>query len=299
MDMREYQRRAQETDQNPSNAEEGLVVPLLGLAGEVGTLLSDYKKKLRDRDTYRLFKENVAEELGDILWYVANVATKFGLELDEIARLNLKKTRERFLREDTSERTSPYSLFDDGFPAEEQLPRQFSVEFTQQMQGKTATVFLKREGHIIGNRLTDNAYEDDGYRFHDVFHLSYAAFLGWSPVMRKLMGRKRRSHPKVDEVEDGGRSAVIEEGISAYVFAYAVDHDFLQNSTALDNELLRTIKKLTANLEVRERSPAQWEQAILMGYRIWREMRMHEGGKVHVDMLSQTLTYSPPTDSCR
>ncbi|ADO73734.1 nucleoside triphosphate pyrophosphohydrolase family protein [Stigmatella aurantiaca] len=292
MDLREYQRRAQETDRNPSNAEEGLIVPLLGLAGEVGTLLSDYKKKLRDRDTYRLFKENVAEELGDILWYVANVATKFGLELDEIARLNLKKTRERFLREDTSECTSPYSFFDDGFPAEEQLPRQFSVEFTQQMQGKTATVFLKWEGHIIGNRLTDNAYADDGYRFHDVFHLSYAAFLGWSPVMRKLMDRKRRSQPKVDEVEDGGRSAVIEEGISAYVFSYAVDHDFLQNSRALDDELLRTIKKLTTNLEVRERSPAQWEQAILMGYRVWRNMRTHEGGRVHVDMLKRTLTYS-------
>ncbi|MFP2897875.1 nucleoside triphosphate pyrophosphohydrolase family protein [Corallococcus sp. 4LFB] len=299
MDLREYQRRAQETDRNPSNTEEGLIVPLLGLAGEVGTLLSDYKKKLRDRDTYRLFKENVAEELGDILWYVANVATKFGLEIDEIARLNLKKTRERFLREDISECTNPYLLFDEGAPPEEQFPRQFSVEFTQQMQGKTAAVFLKWNGHIIGNRLTDNAYADDGYRFHDVFHLSYAAILGWSPVMRKLMGRKRRSQPKVDEVEDGGRSTVIEEGISAYVFSYAADHDFLQNSQTLDYELLRTIKKLTANLEIRERSTAQWEQAILTGYHVWHEMRSHEGGTVHVDMIKRTLTFSPTTNTHR
>jgi NTP pyrophosphatase (non-canonical NTP hydrolase) len=98
MDMREYQLQAQETDRSPSHEGEGLIVPLLGLAGEVGTLLADYKKKLRDRETYRLFKENVAEELGDILWYVANVATKFDLDLAEIARFNLKKTRDRWLQ---------------------------------------------------------------------------------------------------------------------------------------------------------------------------------------------------------
>jgi NTP pyrophosphatase (non-canonical NTP hydrolase) len=292
MDIKEYQRRAQETDRTPSDEQGGLIVPLLGLAGEVGTLLSDYKKKLRDRDTYRLFKENVAEELGDILWYVANVATKFGLELDDIAQFNLKKTRERFHRENKSERASAYSFFDKEFPVEEQLPHQFSVKFTQEMLGKTATVYLEWEGRTIGNRLTDNAYEDDGYRFHDVFHLSYAALLGWSPVTRKFMGRKRRSQPKVDEVEDGGRSSVIEEGISAYIFSYAKDHDFLENSPALDYELLRTIKKLTANLEVHERSPAHWEQAILVGYSVWRQMRAHEGGVVHADMVKQTFTYS-------
>ena len=38
----------------------------------------------------------------------------------------------------------------------------------------------------LGNDLMDNAYEDDGYRFHDVFHLACAAVLGWSPVLRAL-----------------------------------------------------------------------------------------------------------------
>jgi hypothetical protein len=166
------------------------------------------------------------------------------------------------------------------------------VNFTQKLDGRTAVVYLTWEGQEIGNRLTDNAYEDDGYRFHDVFHLSYAALLGWSPVMRKLLGRKRRSDPKVDEVEDGGRASVTEEGISAYVFSYAKDHGFLASVQALDYELLRTIKKLVASFEVRDRSPADWEQAILIGYEVWRQVRLHQGGVVHVDLQERRLSYS-------
>ncbi|MFI0349933.1 hypothetical protein [Actinomadura sp. 9N407] len=62
-------------------------------------------------------------------------------------------------------------------------------------------------------------------RMHDVFHLSYAAVLGWSPVMRSLMRRKRKSDPAIDEAEDGGRAIAIEEGISTMVFSYASRHN--------------------------------------------------------------------------
>src|SRR2546425_1996035 len=51
--------------------------------------------------------------------------------------------------------------------------------------------------------IQDNAYDDDGYRFHDVFHFAHLAILGWSPVLRKLLKRKRRNDVLVDEVEDG------------------------------------------------------------------------------------------------
>ena len=69
-------------------------------------------------------------------------------------------------------------------------------------------------GVPFGEELTDNAYDHDGYRFHDIFHFAYAAVLGWSPITRALLRRKRKSRPLVDEVEDGGRAAVIEEGIA-------------------------------------------------------------------------------------
>ena len=40
------------------------------------------------------------------------------------------------------------------------------------------------DGVLVGAALTDNAYQDDGYRFHDVFHIAFTAILGWSPVLR-------------------------------------------------------------------------------------------------------------------
>ena len=97
--LAEYQRRSQRTDHFPQPDDEGgdpLLGPLLGLAGEVGTLLAAYKKRLRDGAAYELFKDNVAEELGDILWYLANAAEKAGLSLDEVARSNLAKTSDRW-----------------------------------------------------------------------------------------------------------------------------------------------------------------------------------------------------------
>jgi len=47
-------------------------------------------------------------------------------------------------------------------------------------------------GTRVGDSLSDNVDEEDYYRFHDVFHLSFMTFLGWSPVIRKILGRKRK-----------------------------------------------------------------------------------------------------------
>jgi len=57
-----------------------------GLAGEAGQVLSEYKKYLRDGDSHILFKERFAEELGDLLWYLANTATKFDLLLPALIK---------------------------------------------------------------------------------------------------------------------------------------------------------------------------------------------------------------------
>jgi hypothetical protein len=143
----------------------------------------------------------------------------------------------------------------------------------------------------IGAALTDNSYDPDGYRFHDVFHLTFAAMLGWSPVIRSLLKRKRRSNPKLDEVEDGGRAVVIEEGIAALVFAYARNHAWLEGVTKLDYDLLRTIHNMTAHLEVRNRSTAEWEAAILRAYELWRPIVRNGGGRLHIDTLAGTISF--------
>ena len=59
-------------DQNSSE----MLVPLLGMVGELGELLAEYKKWLRDGQAYALFPDRAREELGDLLWYLSNTATK-------------------------------------------------------------------------------------------------------------------------------------------------------------------------------------------------------------------------------
>src|SRR5689334_10094571 len=101
MDMNTFQELAGRTDQAPLGGQgqpagPEMIVPLLGMAGEVGELLSEYKKYLREGDSHKLFKERVAEELGDLLWYVANAAGKFGLRLSDVAEMNIQKCRDRW-----------------------------------------------------------------------------------------------------------------------------------------------------------------------------------------------------------
>ncbi|MEB3179288.1 MAG: nucleoside triphosphate pyrophosphohydrolase family protein [Nostocaceae cyanobacterium] len=293
MDFSYYQQQALITDQVPGKEGNSIIVPLLGLVGEAGSLLSEYKKYLRDGDAHKLFKEGVAEELGDLLWYIANVASKFDLDLQEIAEGNLKKCLDRWGdigSVQTDVKTRGY-LFDSNFPENEQFPRQFQVEITEVNKDNSVKMRAFITGQKIGADLTDNSYSSDGYRFHDVFHLSYVAVLGWSPVIRKLIGRKRKSNPVIDEVEDGGRAIAIDEGISALVFSYAKNHDFLDGVPAIDYNLLKTIKNMTSHLEVRDCSLADWQDAILMGYKVWRQVEKNSGGTVIVDMDTRSLNY--------
>lgn len=288
----DYQAQAANTDQVPGTErnDRALLVPLLGLAGETGTLLSEYKKWLREGAAYRIFKERIAEDLGDILWYVANLASKEGLDLEAVAQENLNKLQARWLPGDGSQ-TCYLRIFDDQFPSHEQLPRKFQIDITETKTDGTTKVQMMMDGKPLGDGLTDNAYEEDGYSYHDIFHLSYVAVLGWSPVIRKLMGRKRRSDPRVDEVEDGGRASAIEEGISALVFDYAKDHSFLDNVDHVDYGILRTIKQLTRHVEVAERSEYQWEDAILKGFAVWRKFQQYRCGVLVADLTQRTLQF--------
>jgi hypothetical protein len=132
-----------------------------------------------------------------------------------------------------------------------------------------------------------------GYRYHDVFHLAYAAVLGWSPVLRQLMTCKRRSNQAVDSVEDGGRAIAIEEGISALVFGYASQHAFLEGLDHVDYGILRTIKELTNHLEVSECSEHQWQSAILQGFSVWRQLQAQRRGVVVGAMDSRSFAFEP------
>lgn len=293
MNFNDYQREALKTDIAAKKTNDELLTPLLGLAGEVGELLSEYKKHLWAGKGYKLWKERVSEELGDLLWYISNAASKFDLALEDIAQENLRKCRDRWAQPSHYGQMGfqVQSSFDDKYPENERLPRQMIAEIVEIGDAARPRIRLSIDGEVAGDLLSDNAYSTDGYRFHDVFHLTYAAVLGWSPVTRSNLERKRKSNPSVDEVEDGGRAIVIEEGVSALVFSYAAKHSFFQDVDHLDYELLRTIKGMTAGLEVSRCSMADWEKAIFLGYEIWRSVAANKGGVLDVNLDAQTVYF--------
>lgn len=295
MRFSEYQEKSALTDQSPLNTNgniNSLLIPLLGLAGESGSLLTEYKKYLRDGDAYKIFHERISEEIGDILWYLSNIATKENLDLEEIAKRNLLKTKDRW-HEQASDLFGP-KLFDVSFPSDQQFPRTFDIDvITKTNEKGKKQVELYYEDEQLGDSLTDNAYEDDGYRLHDVFHLSFMALLGWSPVMRKLFKCKRFSSDEIDENEDGGRAKVIDEAIVALVFIEAEKNSFFKNIDSVEYSLLRTIKDLTVHLEVSRVSTKQWEEAILKGVSIWRQLKEHGNGQIKGSLIMKTLDFYP------
>ena len=294
MDLDRYQKEAMGTDRIPTGGEEeeylSLVIPMLGLAGETGQLLSEYKKHLRDGDAHRLFRERVSEELGDLLWYIANVASKFELNLSEVAAANLEKVQARWAGE-----TPQPMCFDAMLPEHERLPRRFEVVLVDTGGNARRRLRVLIEGKPLGAELTDNAYSADGYRFHDVFHFAYAAILGWSPMTRALLKRKRKSCPLLDEVEDGGRALVIEEGIAAIAFDYARRHHMLEGVDILDYQLLRTIKDMSSHLEVKQCTTGEWQQAILQGFKVWRAVLASKGGRIAVDLDKRRIEFVGPS----
>jgi len=158
MNLDDFQKEALRTDRVPAvpggDDATALIVPMLGLAGETGQLLSEYKKHLRDGDAHRLFKERVSEELGDLLWYIANVASKFDLSLSDIAAANLVKVKGRW----AAERSGPL-VFDAELPEGERLPRRFEVELIDVPGPSRPQVRVLIDGKPFGAALTDNAYD--------------------------------------------------------------------------------------------------------------------------------------------
>jgi NTP pyrophosphatase (non-canonical NTP hydrolase) len=377
--IRDYVSQAMTTDRGSDGG--SLTFPLLGLFGETGSLLSEVKKKQRDRASYLGYAGAVVEELGDVLWYLTIVAARAGLSLSDIVgnldrihcdwerlpddalsfasmqpriitrradptpefektllqlagevgllmtdhetgRLNdnqpalsghlvaitrtlIKAANEAGVTLEASAVKNLNKIFDRWpsdriYPApfdelaepSEQLPRDLYVDiFERQVRGQTY-VFQRCNGLNIGDRLTDNAMAPDDYRFHDAFHFAYVAVLTWSPVIRSLFRLKRKSEPKIDEVEDGARATLIEEGVATWIFGQAAALDFFSNLKVgdLPFDTLKQVRQFVAGYEA-ERVPLWlWEEAILQGYAAFRFLRQHRRGRLHIDMNNHRLT---------
>jgi NTP pyrophosphatase (non-canonical NTP hydrolase) len=275
----EYQVVVERTDETKKR-----FVSLLGLVGEVGDLHSTYKK-LMAQEKYPTLRRDLTEELGDLLWYLTSLASLHDIPLGEIAQTNAAKAELLYS-------AGRGSAFDSQFPTDEQFPPQFSVEFIEKPLERGVHVKIAVNGVVIGDLLTDNAHEDDGYRYHDVFHLAYTAVLGWSPVTRALLRRKRKTDVDTDEIEDGARACIVEEAVSIFVFNQAQEREWYADINSIDIGLLKIIKRLTGNLEVKECSAKQWKQAIYQGFKAFDSLRKNHGGNVEVDTVNRTISFS-------
>ena len=295
MDIGDYQQQAARSDILPPDE---LTLPLLGLAGEIGNLATELKKRRRDALGYSGFQSEVREELGDLIWYAAALARRCDVDLGQVLVENLHKTHELYDRPATP---PPHDLFDEEFGSHEQLPRLIDITFAETVTpdndgaDSVPVVRIYRGASPVGDPLDDNSDDNDDYRYHDVLHLAHMAVLGWSPTMRGLLDAKRRSNPDTNRVQDGGRAAVIEEGLTAYVFSVASEHSFFATGDRVPADVVKACRKMTDHLEVSRRTSADWEYAILAGYEMFRAVRQHRGGTVRADLVRRTVTFTAPT----
>jgi hypothetical protein len=224
-------------------------------------------------------------EIFSALFHAAVIAD---VDLRQAAQHNVSKINSRWprIRQHTE-------LFDAAFAESEQLPRKIEMHIAEtNIAGKRYVIQLCN-GIEIGSRLTDNKIVEDDYRFHDVFHLAYAAILGWSPCLRALFKVKRKSRPDIDDSQDGARAILIEEGVSTLVFHHALRLDYFASIRTLDYPLLKTVREFVSGFEVEQCPLWQWEHAILQGFEVFRKLRTHRRGIVIADLVERSLTFQP------
>lgn len=366
--LTDYMSQVEPTDALPLDE---LQPVLLGLFGEVGSIMATAKKFHREREAYAGYRHAVEEEFGDALWYftalcrrlkirvdevlagaasgenyatsvaandllgspISHVATPLMVpELDaallqlgesaaglfvlrtsvgnakakaaafadwylralkaarvtfaEVVRMNIAKTRGRFIPPDYAS----LPTFDHDFPEEERLPSHFEITIDERTSGRS---YMRLNGVFVGDPLTDNIRDPDGYRFHDVFHFAHAAILHWSPTFRALLKQKRKSNPKVDDAQDGGRAIVVEEGLTTWVFARAKELNYFEGQKRVSFDLLKTVQQFVAGYEVEACPLSLWEIAILKGYDVFRQVKSNKGGVIVGDRSKRTIEYMP------
>lgn len=235
----------------------------------------------------------VNEVLGEIAWHLCAMASLFGISMNEILARNMEKIGFR------RSQGEPTALHDEPYPEHEKFPRVFDVAFISVTAGKSR---MYMDGQNLGDDLKDNAPDDDGYRFHDVFHLANAVHLGWSPVLRKLMKRKRKSDEKVDEIQDGARAQIVEELVVKAIHSEGerlaggdgsgeVRH--FADRSQISFRFLKQIHEYVRDLEVWQNQHWEWVNAIYDGASAYYQLHVAHQGTVTIDLLKRTMTFSP------
>lgn len=93
MTFEKYQMLASRTQNDELSHSGKLRHALFGMASECGEIHSIYQKQLQGHEVY---EDEVAEELGDLLWFCAELADCIGMDLGDVAEMNIAKLRKRY-----------------------------------------------------------------------------------------------------------------------------------------------------------------------------------------------------------
>jgi len=248
---------------------------------------------LTDKTTYQV--------LGEIVWHLSALASLSKLTLSEIVASLKDKTSFR----NFDKRITP--RHDIGLNLRERFPVEFKIQFDEIEKGVSQMVWLRPDEYHtrLGAVLRDNNHIGDGYRFHDAMHVAFTVYLGWSPNLRKFMGIKRKSKPKIDEVEDGGRAQILEEMVILAIHTHAEKISEFQNidlkkddslnpledPASLSFEFIRNLRELTKTYEVYKNTQQEWENAIRNGYEMFHLLRKNNGGVLLANTEAPSLKY--------
>ncbi len=99
MNFKEYQKQSRRTALYP-NQDDNYIYPTLGLTGEAGEVAEKIKKIIRDKEGVisEEDRQAISKELGDVLWYVSQLASELKLDLTDVAQGNLDKLQSRLDR---------------------------------------------------------------------------------------------------------------------------------------------------------------------------------------------------------
>ena len=240
-----------------------------------------------------LSKQRYAKVLGDIFHTAVGIANTQGLSIESILEQNLEYVSNRFGR-----LIAQQISFDESYASSERLPREITFELALINDGADAgkaqlsTTLANGEAISLGDRVTDNTASTTFYRFHDSIHISLMGILGWSPVMRRMLKRKRKSVAEVDEVEDGARAAAVEEAVATKVFEIAGKNDFFADTSMVSFQDLSSVLDMVAGLEVARRPLELWEKAIVTASRAMEFVRANGGARMLVNTEERTVRLS-------
>src|SRR5690606_10301927 len=94
-----YQQESKKTAGYPTIAH-SVIYPTLGLTGEAGEVAEKIKKIFRDKEGQFSAEDLdlIKKELGDVLWYLTQIATDLGISLEDVAKHNIEKLYSRLER---------------------------------------------------------------------------------------------------------------------------------------------------------------------------------------------------------